>query len=244
MVGVTSEQETPFFHDVEPAQRYETDLIDVYTAPGSENERRPALVFVHGGPVAPGASPRAWSGFVGYGSLAAASGLVGVTLDHRLHSGDHYPTAADDVAAAVEQTRGLDAVDPDRVGIWFFSGGGPLAVDWMHAAPSWLRCLAWNYPVLAPPPDWDGDVPRFNAITALAASPALPKLLLRAGQEYPALVPDQDTFTQEARDHGAALEVVDIPGAEHGFEGHGRCADARAAVQRAMSWAASMLRTP
>lgn len=239
---MAGEPARPLFHDVPPARRVEGDRLDAYTAAGTGDRRRPALVIVHGGPVPPDARPRDWPGFVGYASLAAARGLVGVVVEHRLHSDQHYPTAAGDVAAAVERVRALDGVDPDRIGLWFFSGAGPLAVDWMVAAPPWLRAVAWNYPVLAPPPDWDGDIPRFDAIAAVSAAPDLPLVLLRVGREYPPLVPDQDRFVAEARRVGAALDVVDIPDADHGFEGLDHPDHARTAVDRAMDLLTARLR--
>lgn len=155
-----------------------------------------------------------------------------------------FPQAAADVATAIEQARDLDDVDPDRVGLWCFSLGGPLAVDWMRAAPPWLRCLVWTYPVLAPPPDWAGDIPRFDAIGGLAASPGLPKLLVRVEKELPPFVPNQDAFVNAARTQGAALEVIDIPDVVHGFEGLDDYPEhARTAVHHAMSWAVTALRS-
>lgn len=56
-------------------------------------------------------------------------GVVAVTVDHRLHSLADYPTAAIDVASAVQQARTLTEVDADRVALWFFSGGGLLTAD-------------------------------------------------------------------------------------------------------------------
>ncbi len=88
--------------------------------------------------------------YVGYGAAAAERGLVGVTVEHRLYGSVDYDGAVEDVRAAVEYAQKLDGVDPDRVALWFFSGGGLLATDWLAAPPSWLRCVALTYPVLAP----------------------------------------------------------------------------------------------
>jgi dipeptidyl aminopeptidase/acylaminoacyl peptidase len=244
MPPVTAREGAPFFDDVEPARRVQGDVIDVHTPEDSGDEPRPAVVFVHGGPRPRDGQPRPRDSavFLGYGALAAAQGLVGITFDHRLHTDADYPVAADDVTAAVERTLALDSVDPERVGLWFFSGGGPLAADWMRLAPSWLRCIAWNYPVLAPPPDWPGDTPRFDAITALTAAPALPTLLVRVGKEYPPLVPNQDAFVEAARIHHARLDVIDIPDADHGFEGVGYPEHARAAMRKAMGRVSAALR--
>lgn len=108
----------PFVVAVEPAKRHSQGNIDVHAARGPTGVPRPVVVFVPGGPLPAEVEPkpRDWPTFLGYGALAAASGMVGVTLDHRLHSIADYSIAAQDVASAVEQARGLDGVDPDRVG--------------------------------------------------------------------------------------------------------------------------------
>jgi hypothetical protein len=76
--------------DVPVERRGVWDLYDpVATGP------RPAVVFVHGGPVPAGlpVSPRDWPVYRGYGALAAAAGLVGVTVDHPLHDLKDLPAA-------------------------------------------------------------------------------------------------------------------------------------------------------
>jgi acetyl esterase/lipase len=242
MPSMTDAEKAPMFDDVEPARRVRGDVIDVYTSAGAQAGRRPAVVFVHGGPVTPDSDPRDWPGYVGYASLAAASGLVGVVVRHRLYDEAHFPRAAEDVAAGVEQTRALDVVDPDRIALWCLSAGGPLAADWMRTPPPWLRCVVWTYPVLATPPGADGDV-RFDALAALPASPDLPKLLVRVENEIAMFVPHQSAFVDAARAQGAALDVIDIPGVDHGFEGGDDVPEhARAAVHQAMDWTARTLR--
>lgn len=230
--------EIPFFHDVEPVRRVRDEVMDVHHPAGSHAGPRPAVIFVHGGPVPEDLEPRPrdWAGFIGYGALVAASGLVGITFNHRLHSDELYPEASDDVAAVVERVRELDAVDSDRIALWFFSGGGPIGAAWLRAAPSWLRAVGFTYPVLAPPPDWPGDAPRFNTVEAVSEHPALPKLLVRVGKDFEFFVPTQDAFVQEARSADADLEVIEIPDAAHGFEDHGAEPEAREAVDRAVSW--------
>ena len=82
--------------------------------------------------------------------------MIAVTVDHRLYDTAAYPIAAADVRAAVKDTRALEGVDAQRVALWFFSGGGLLATEWLADPPPWLRCVALTYPVLAPPPGWGG----------------------------------------------------------------------------------------
>lgn len=233
----------PFVLAVEPAERHRQGNIDVHTARAPAGVPQPVVVFVHGGPlpadVEPG--PRDWPTFLGYGALAAASGVVGVTVEHRLRGIADYSVAAEDVAAAVEQARGLDGVDPDRVGLWFFSGGGLLAADWLAAPPRWLRCVAMTYPVLAPPPGWDVEA-RFDPVAAISTVPELPMLLTRVGHEYPEFARAQDAFVDAAHAHGAALEVIEVPGGQHGFDSLDPTEESRAAVTQAMTWVAGALR--
>src|SRR5262245_45244360 len=60
----------------------------------SGNDRAPAVFFVHGGPIpADMTPPTQWGVFVSYGQLAAASGLVGVTFNHRLYAVTDYDRA-------------------------------------------------------------------------------------------------------------------------------------------------------
>jgi len=117
----------PFFDDLEPVRRVREDRLDYYVAEDSEPQRRPAVVFVHGGPIRedqePG--PRDWDGFIGYGTLAASHALVGVTFNHRLYSDMHYPQAAEDLAAVIERTRALEVVDPDLIALWALLWGRP-----------------------------------------------------------------------------------------------------------------------
>jgi acetyl esterase/lipase len=56
-------------------------------------------------------------------------------------------------------------------------------------------------------------------------------------------VPHQSAFVDAARAQGAALDVIDIPGVDHGFEGGDDVPEhARAAVHQAMDWTARTLR--
>ncbi|MDT7753766.1 MAG: hypothetical protein QOD96_7428, partial [Pseudonocardiales bacterium] len=56
------------------------------------------------------------------------------------------------------------------------------------------------------------------------------------------LVPNQDAFVAAARTHHAALDVIDIPDADHGFEGFGYPEHSRAAIRHAMDLVATAVR--
>ncbi|MDG9723099.1 alpha/beta hydrolase [Streptomyces sp. DH41] len=224
----------PFLLDVPEVPRQRHGNVDLYLP--DAQEPRPAIVFVHGGPVPADArpTPRDWPALTGYARYAAGDGAVGVVLDHRLHDLADYERAAADVAAAVELVRADPRVDADRIALWFFSGGGLIAADWLAAPPRWLRCLAATYPVLAPLPNWGLSGTRFHPAHAVAKAGALPVVLTRVGLEMPEIAATVEEFLAAAEDCGADVEVVDVPHGHHSFESLDRTDESRDAVHRAM----------
>lgn len=230
-----------FFVGLETAKHVSRPTFDMYTA--APQEQRPAVIFVHGGPIPEGQTPtpRQWPTFIGYSDLAASVGLVGITFDHRLYEMERYPDSADDVAEVVAKVRRAPQIDPDRIALWFFSGGGALAADWLREPPSWLKAVVWNYPVLAPPRDWPGDIERFDCTTAVTEAPSLPKLLVRVGEEYSSFADTQNAVVTAAREAESVLDVINLPDAAHGFESMKYDKKARAATDEAMAWVAHHL---
>ncbi|MCX4821280.1 alpha/beta hydrolase [Streptomyces sp. NBC_01142] len=224
----------PFLMDVAERPRKRVGKVDLYL-PDADGPR-PAVVFVHGGPVPRGVqpTPRDWPGFVGYGQYVASLGVVGVTLDHRLHDVGHYGRAAEDVAEAVELVRADPRVDGERVALWCFSGGGLLSADWLAAPPSWLRCVAATYPVLAPLPNWGLTDSRFRPAAAVRAAGQLPIVLTRVELERAEIAATVEEFLTAAKDCGASIEVIDVPLGHHGFETIDHTEQARHAVDRAV----------
>ncbi|WP_412746158.1 alpha/beta hydrolase family protein [Krasilnikovia sp. MM14-A1004] len=215
--------------DVRARERHGT--LDLYlpdTAPP-----RPAVLFVHGGPIPSDipTTPRDWPIFRAYGSLVADRGLVGATVDHRLHAVTDYPLAADDVAAAVELLRADPRVDADRVALWFFSGGAPLMADWLRATPPWLRCVAATYGILSCPPEYGT---RFNPADAVAGAGALPIVVTRVGRESPEIAQTVEQFVAAAETCGARLDVVDVPNGRHSFDILDDTDESRQAIGRAL----------
>ncbi|MFF0273349.1 alpha/beta fold hydrolase [Streptomyces sp. NPDC004330] len=228
----------------------ETDTdtkTDTGTGPGTRKETafgtasdpgvpRPAVVFVHGGPVAPDQrpTPRDTPFLLGYARWAARLGAVGVTLDHRLHGLGDFPRAADDLAEAVALVRAHPRVDGDRIALWFFSTGGLLAADWLAAPPPWLRCLAASYPALAPLPGWGAVESRFRPADVVGTADGPPVVLTRAGREHPAFAATVAAFLAAAEGNGADVEIVDVPHGRHSFELVDPGEESRACVERAM----------
>lgn len=225
----------PFLLEVPEVPRVRTGEVDLYL-PSAAGEPRPAVILVHGGPVPAQArpAPRDWPLLTGYARLAAGHGVVGVTFDHGLHSVSDYGQAAADVADAVEQVRADPRVDADRIALWFFSGSGPLTADWLGKPPVWLRCLAANYPIMAPLPNWGRIERRFRPADAVAHAAGLPLVLVRAGLETPEIAVTVEEFLASAKEHGADIEVVDVPDGHHSFETVDPDDASRDAVHRAV----------
>jgi dipeptidyl aminopeptidase/acylaminoacyl peptidase len=214
---------------IEPERRGRADFyLPAETTP------RPAIVFVHGGPVPAEATPtpRDWPVFRGYGSLAARRGCVGVTVDHRLHDPGAYPAAAEDVAAAVRAAREDPRVDADRVAVWVFSGGGLLLADWLRERPAWLRCVAASYPILGAPPGRTLEA-RFRPAEAIDGT--VPVVLTRVGRERPLIAATVEAFIVAAEAVKTPLTVVDVPHGHHGFDTVDDTGESRAAVEEAFA---------
>lgn len=205
--------------------------MDVYVPPGlASGERRPAVLFVHGGPVGPTMSPKDWGGYLSYGRLAAASGFVGVTFNHRFYGAKEAALAAGDVDTLVAHVRtSADSlhVDPDRLALWAFSGGGTFLSRPLAERPPYLRALVSYYAVL------DNRVPRPGAPNVLSAeerralSPAAQlgagapfpfMFIARAGKDDPLLNATVDTFVREGLAAGLPLELLNHPSGRHGFD--------------------------
>ncbi|MEU3527937.1 alpha/beta hydrolase [Streptomyces sp. NPDC038707] len=234
----------PFLLDVPERPRVRTGRVDLHL-PEAGDTPRPAVLFVHGGPLSPDLvpTPRDWPFYLGYARLVADAGAVGAVVDHRLHGLAACPRAADDVAEAVELLRADPRVDPERIALWFFSGAGLLVADWLTDPPEWLRCIALTYPVLAPLPGWDAVSPRFRPADVLGAGGGkLPPLLLtRAGLETPQIAATIEPFLDAAKEREAPVEIIDVPHGAHGFEMHEPTDESRAAVTRAVRTVLSRL---
>jgi hypothetical protein len=229
--------ERPFLLDAPEAAHVRSGLVDLHLpdTAGSDGPR-PAVLFVHGGPLPRDMvpAPRDWPLYRGYARLAASEGVIGAVVAHGLHTPADYPAAAADVAEALEVLRADRRVDADRIAVWVFSGGGLLLSGFLAAPPPWLRCVAASYPVLSPLPGWSGVDPRFAPGAVLPKAGRLPIVLTRAGLESPEIAATVAAFLSAAAECGAALELVDVPNGRHGFDVDEPTQETRDAVQRAL----------
>ena len=208
--------------------------LDIYQPPGLEDSARlPVVIFVHGGLLDPetGLLPKDWGFFVSYGELVAASGMVGVTFNHRYFAGgdlkETLETSSADVADALAYVRKHAAdlnADPDRIALWVFSGGGPHLTLGLDGPPPYLRCLVGYYAVLDTE-NWkdldEATRARFSPLKQLeaASDPGPPILLARAGLDnYERVNKAIDRFLAIALNRNAAIELINHPEGRHGFD--------------------------
>jgi len=209
---------------------------DVFTPSGwPAPERYPAVVMIHGGPIPPGKNAKNMGIFQSLGELIAASGLVGIAFGHRFYSGAHLVEASGDVRDLLRYARENAAtlgIDPDRLALWAFSGGGPFVSTALREGPEYVRALVAYYALLdlqVRPPglepgsaqDIGDDMRRaYSPVYHLATSGRVPPpmLIARAGQDHPWLNGSIDRFVAKALETNAPIEVWNHPEGRHGFD--------------------------
>lgn len=229
----------PFVLLTPPVARATHEGLDLYLPESSAPA--PAVLLVHGVPYpAEGrALPSDWGIYRGYASQLADRGCVATVVNHSPDGlpDDDRSNAA--LAAAATALRTHPRVDGDRVALWFFSGAGPLASQFLHSPPEWLRCLALTYPVLG-----DSElvtVRGMHPVEAVAGAGGLPVVMTIAGRELPDVAPTQPPFVEAARAAGVQLQLIEVPEGRHGFDVLDHTDESRAAVTAALDAVVSLL---
>jgi acetyl esterase/lipase len=210
--------------------------MDIFVPPGlAAGARVPVVFFVHGGYIPRTITflPKEWGVFQSYGRLAAASGFVGVTFNHRYWgwTREDMERSFGDVMDAIRFVRGhADEyhLDADRAALWVFSGGGPhLSLPLREKLP-FVRCLVSFYAMLdlAPAakaqsldPEKEGSA-GFSPVTYLGREGVKfpPIFIGRAGLDAPSLNETVDRFIARALALNETIEVMNHPGGRHGFD--------------------------
>lgn len=189
--------------------------------PRSKEAKFPAVVFIHGGiPDNTPVRPKEWGHFRSWGELAAASGLVGVTFNHRMGTAPdaRIGEAASDLADLLTLLREESEyfhIDRSKVCLASFSGGGPLLTAALRERPPYVRCLVSYYNMLEIP---ETD---FSPLSQLAREKANipPMFIARAGRdEIPGINESIDRFVAAALAGNAPITLMVHPTGTHGFD--------------------------
>jgi dienelactone hydrolase len=232
-----------------------TDVkMDIYVPPAlPAGARVPVVFFIHGGfiPKTITFLPKEWGVFQSYGRLAAASGFVGVTFNHRYWgwTREDMERSFGDVMDAIRYVRsqaGEYHVDPDRVALWAFSGGGPHLSIPLREKLGFVRCLVSFYAILdltsaaksrSLDPEKEGSA-EFSPVTYLGRKGVEPPPIFigRAGLDAPSLNETIDRFVARALALNATIEVMNHAGGRHGFDILDDNARSREIIARALEF--------
>jgi dipeptidyl aminopeptidase/acylaminoacyl peptidase len=232
----------PFVLPHVPVEPVRSGPLDLYLPAASAPPlQAPAVLLVHGGPVPPDrpVRPPQWPAFRAYGALLAQSGLVGAMVEHGFVDDDALGAARDDVSAALAVLRDDDRVDRDRIGMWFFSGGGFLMGSFLDPPAKGVVGVAGTYAAVG-----DDELPEIGLADGIVEAPlsTVPLLLVRPEHDFDWIVPITDDLLARCREAGREVDVIDVPGAHHGFETVDDTDAARDAIRRSVAWWSDTLR--
>ena len=226
-------------------------LMDVYSPPNlAKNERRPAVIFIHGGSGAE-TTPKDWGIYTSWGRLIGASDLIGVTFTHRLSARKtSLEDAASDLAAAIAYVRtNADSlnIDKDRICLAAYSAGGALLAPAMRNKPEYVRCLVGFYTFmdiqqsgnLFTVNESKETLQKFSPINYLAndADKIAPLFIARAGRDQiPTMDDSIDRFTREAMSKNTSLTITNHPTGVHGFDNQNDDERSRELIQSAIAF--------
>ena len=203
--------------------------LDIYIPEVAKRRTVPAVVLAHGF-VPPNLAPflKDTTAFNGEARWLAAHGLIVVVPEIgspiRGPQPDQWFTGVPEVAANVEDAIAFVRreaakyqVDPEKLCVMAFSGGGLWGLTpALRDPPPYLKCAVAYYPMLATQPAQPRELVPLELLRA-SRNP-VPMLLVRAGRDQPELNANIDAFVQEARHRNAPLTVINLPEAHHAFE--------------------------
>jgi acetyl esterase/lipase len=219
--------------------------VHLYAA-ADPTERRPGVLFVHGGGFIEGFHEMV----LRYAAHLAARGYVTASADYRLAGEAHFPAPVEDVKCAVRWMRahaGEIGLDPDRLGVAGGSAGGHLAAmvgstpgllegdgGWPEVSSAVRSVVLW-YPGVDLRPSRASErllvaashllgVPEVPEELAASASPVTylhqaPPTLTFTGEADP-IVPVQHVrdYHRQLDEAGIPNELKVFPGVGHSFD--------------------------
>ena len=212
-------------------------LMDVYYPEDYEGETRlPAVIFVHG-EAAPEDLKNAkdWGQYVSWGQLATASGLIGITFNHRSSEGlaKLYDAAkdVDDLIAYVRKNSKSLGIDANALCVWTCSGGSPFGLrSALRADATYIRCIVSYYGLADLKFFYDLNITatrlsnevldEFSASNRLSkrADALPPMLIVRAGLDAPELNASIDRLLTAAISKNVSLDFMNHATGRHAFD--------------------------
>jgi acetyl esterase/lipase len=234
--------------------------MDIYMPPGlAADARLPAVLFIHGGPLGENPSPGAkdWGVYRSYGRLMAASGLIGVTFDHRYFSMrvKDLERSFGDVEEAIRFVRANAAsyhLDPERIALWVFSGGGPHLSLGLRGDAAFIRCLVSYYAILdlsdtaARLGEPSQAMERFSPLAWLDKAPGhLPPVLIgRAGLDSADINRSVEAFVSRMFALNGDINLLNHPLGRHGFDAYDDNVQTRDVIAATVAFLKSRLSRP
>ena len=225
---------------------------DVYSpADQRAGERRPAVIFIHGGRVPPNlrTTPKDWGAFISYGKLVAATGLIGITFNHRFHTWNSFDDSQadiDDLIAYVRSNAASFGVDRNRIVLWAVSAGGVFLSRTLRDVPPYIRCLVAFYPELdlqnqrqaAPASVKDETLREYSPVYHLSMNKrGLPPLFIaRAGLDDPESNGGVDRFVQLALSKNLSVDLMNHAEGHHAFDVDDDNERSREIIKRALEF--------
>ena len=213
---------------------------DVYFDP-RQTEPRPVLVLSAGT-----GDARSWGGFKDLATVAAQRGFAAVLPVRRFpRGGEGIRTGRADTLALLQQLGSLapDVIDPNRVCLWGFSGGGTsLSVAYGPEKPK-LSCVIGYYPAVSLTPfaqgnaEWLATYSAAHALERNGGPQSPPTLIVRAGKDTAQLNGMIAEFAAKALERNAPVKIVNLPDAQHGFDWLDDTEWARAAIEDSFAFA-------
>ncbi|TCP55662.1 acetyl esterase/lipase [Tumebacillus sp. BK434] len=208
--------------------------FDLYTPAKQPVGKLPVVIFVNGDALpADRKGSKEWGQSTSWARSVAASGMAAVTFNHRSTDNFRQLAAAgadvDDLISYVRERAGEYDLDPERIVIWSCSSGAPLGLrKALQERPSYIKGVIAYYPLLdlrdrrsELAEEVTADLLRdYSPIMHLARSPEHfpPMLLVKAGQDTPAVNTPLDQFYAQALQQQAPITYLEHPSAPHSFD--------------------------
>jgi dipeptidyl aminopeptidase/acylaminoacyl peptidase len=236
----------------EPVRMTAADGVELHGQlfrPARHGGKRPAVIFLHGGPIRQmllGWHDRGYyANAYGMNQYLASRGFVVLSLNYRAGIGygrdfhlapDTGPRGASeylDVLAARQYLAGLDTVDADRIGLWGGSYGGNLTAlalarnsDLFAAGVDLHGVHDWSLPMPGEEGRYwglaDADRPEARASSPIAHIDGWrsPVLLISGDDDRNVRFDETVDLYHRLLDRGVDVEVLVLPDEVHGFHRH------------------------